>query len=451
MSHSSTSSGASVMTALIASLDDTTIQDFAVTARRDYLRRHNPGNGAAVHADLSCTVATPPASGSSNIVYTLEFSDGAKWVLRIPFEEWSDAQAHRMRLDIVAQQYILSHTSIPIPRIYSYDCTSDNALGHPYMLMAFVHGTRLVDVWNDPTWWTGERTKARLLNSYARHMVELARLEFDAIGCLDKVEPDGPHFIAPFPTTSPGPFKSAHTYISTVLNEELRTHHDPFLAALHIFLNSLLERQYDGAPFILRHPDPDSQNVFVDETGEVSGLIDWDNVQIRPRQLGALAFPAWLTVDWDPIAYFMYADEPHCDTREDLHMYRNMYVDGIAKASDGALSAVTRNSHIICSIMMAICNEYTRQDVVYHLGTYMFGSAWLTIELVEGMKGSAWFNRDPDAIAEVKESDKNRLAPEEYDLRTADGSNESDGEDVEADSSNDSNESNGSGGAEVAI
>ncbi|KAI0037992.1 hypothetical protein FA95DRAFT_1578466, partial [Auriscalpium vulgare] len=226
--------------------------------------------------------------------------------------------------------------------------------------------------------------------------------------------------------TPPGPFNSAHTWISTILDAKLRTTHDPFFGALHVFLNSLLERQYDGAPFILGHPDPDSQNVLVDETGEVSGLIDWDNVEICPRQLGALAFPLWITVDWDPIMYCLYADKPHCDTREDLHMYRNI-------------------------IMMAIHSEHTRRQVVYHLGAYMFGPTWLTIKLVDGIKGSAWFNRDPNAVAEVKESspppesDKNRLeeyvTPEEEDVQTSDGSNESDGEDDDAGSSNGLNDS----------
>ncbi|KAI0048701.1 kinase-like protein [Auriscalpium vulgare] len=448
MSHSSTCSTSNLKAAFISSLDAATIQGFAVTARRDYLRQHDP-NGAA-HADLSCTVVTPPASGTSNVAYTLDFSDGVNWVLRIPFRDWSDIRARRMRLDIVAQQYILSRTSVPIPPVYSYDCTNDNALGHPYVIMAFVHGTRLADVWDDPTWWTGERTKARLLKSFARHMVELASLEFDAIGCLDKVEPDGPYFVAPFPTmrsfhnsefegpdSEAGPFDNAHNFIQSILDEEFQINRDPFLAALHIFLNSLLERQYDRAPFILGHPDLVAENVFVDETGEVSAIIDWDGVAVLPRQLGALAYPAWLTIDWNPLFYFLYQYEPHHHTREELHMYRNIYVAGIAEASDGRLAAVTRNSHITCCLVQALASDFNRQDFVYHLGRYMFGLRWRA--MLEGMKGSPWFNLDPNAIAQVTESDvlqfevpERPVTAQQDDLRTSVDSNDSDGESDDA-------------------
>ena len=68
------------------------------------------------------------------------------------------------------------------------------------------------------------------------------------------------------------------------------------LAVLQLFISALTDITLDGPPFILSHPDFDSQNVLVDDDGAITGIIDWDNVDVRPRQVAA-AYPMWLTVD----------------------------------------------------------------------------------------------------------------------------------------------------------
>jgi hypothetical protein len=70
-----------------------------------------------------------------------------------------------------------------------------------------------------------------------------------------------------------------------------------------LFLSALPDHTLDGPPFILFHPDFDSQNVLVGEDGTIMGIIDWDNVYTSPRQGAAVAYPSWLTVDWDPLFY----------------------------------------------------------------------------------------------------------------------------------------------------
>lgn len=46
-----------------------------------------------------------------------------------------------------------------------------------------------------------------------------------------------------------------------------------------------------------------SQNVLIDDDGTITGIINWDNVSIGPRQGAAAAYPLWLTVDWNPLFY----------------------------------------------------------------------------------------------------------------------------------------------------
>ncbi|KZV87206.1 hypothetical protein EXIGLDRAFT_697764 [Exidia glandulosa HHB12029] len=106
--------------------------------------------------------------------------------------------------------------------------------------------------------------------SHSRHMVELSSIEFDCIGALER--------------WSPACSLASPTARTTFM--------------LELFHDTLADPHYDTALFTLKHPDLNSQNVFVDdETGEISALVDWDGVAVLPRQLGALGCPARLTVE----------------------------------------------------------------------------------------------------------------------------------------------------------
>ncbi|CDO78201.1 hypothetical protein BN946_scf184474.g1, partial [Trametes cinnabarina] len=293
-----------------------------------------------------------------------------------------------METDILSLKYIMSQTSLPIPRIHGYSCEDNNTLGHPYTLMDKIHGTRLIDVWNDPAWWTGERSKERFLASLAEAMVELASLEFDQIGRLERPGPDAPYHIGPFPprrdansgeVVEPrGPYNSTYAYFSHELSFERRKRKCGELAMLQLFMGALLDARFDSAPFSFGHPDFDSQNVFVDDTGRLVGLIDWDGVSVLPRQLGALTYPNWLTVDWNPTMYDYYKEFPNYDTEEELHAYRQMYTKCIRAASGGRFDAITRNSHLVSTLYLAITEIVCMTGMTFRLGEFIFCSTAAT-------------------------------------------------------------------------
>ncbi|KAI0735919.1 hypothetical protein C8Q76DRAFT_713735 [Earliella scabrosa] len=322
-----------------------------------------------------------------------------------------------MRLDMVALQYIMDHASIPIPRIHAYDCDVQNVLGHPYMIMDYVDGTPLIEVWNEPSWWTSSRSKEHLLTSLAGHMIELSKLAFDRIGCLDRAD-DGSYKIVPFispigpgdPEASSdpvcGPYDSTLVYLFDMLDQR-RAERGPRTFAAYSFLRllvgGLMDMRYDRAPFPLAHPDLDSQNILVNDAGEVVALLDWDGLRTCPRQLGALAYPAWLTVDWDPLMYGGYKEyDPHCDTEEDLHRYREMYVNAVDTLSDGTLGDVVRNSHVIQSLALAITSTDCLHHILYHVGQYVLGSRSMAYRTMDAIEHGAWFHQGPREIAEVK-------------------------------------------------
>ncbi|KAH9853300.1 kinase-like protein [Lenzites betulinus] len=420
--------------AFINALDVAAIAQVALDARRNSLRSFLSEEQLASLEHLSCTVVTPPRSGAYNVAYEVQFSDATSWIFRIPVEEWRPVDARSMRLDILAMEYIRSRTSVPIPAIHAYSCDIDNPLRHPYMIMDMVHGRLLSEVWHDATWWTGERQKAKLFESLAGFMAELAGLEFDHIGRLDRVEPDGPYFVSQFPSVSDlfaegeygpdvefGPFCSTREYLTAQLNVRRTKDDNPMLAFLQMLLSALLEPQWDAAPFCLGHPDFNRHNIFVDDTGRVVGIIDWDGVFVGPRQIQALTYPLWLFLDWDTLMYGMGDSELYPgttrDSLEDHRKFRQMYTDAIGAASGGRLAPVTRNSHIVQTLQMAITNEVVTGTNALHLGTFVFGSFSLACDVMEAIGHSGWYTTKPGEIAEVElwESDLRRLETGDYD------------------------------------
>ncbi|VDB92620.1 unnamed protein product [Peniophora sp. CBMAI 1063] len=383
---------------------------------------------------LTCTPIAPPQCGSYNAVYELRFSDGVRWALRVPQRMWSASRTRAMQLDILAQTYISSHTGIPIPKIHAYSCDRDNVLGYPYIVMDFVPAKRLVSVWNDASWWTGSRSRDRVLEQMASHMVDMARLKFDTIGRLDYIDasqPDkGVHvvpfhehpdweehdFIEPPPGLAAwqaerahlefGPFTSTYAWLRAMLEERRRFDKGKDLVVLQLLLGVVPETTYDGGPFVFVHGNLDSQNVLVDDEGNIAAIIDWDDTFVGPRQLGALGYPPWLTVDWDPTfhGWNVNADAEHNsrhDSPEELIRLRKVYLDAVDAASGGTLTGPVRNSHIASSVYCAITSPESTPMAMLRLSQYIFGRSYACLTIEDELhSSSAWLNAKETDTAE---------------------------------------------------
>lgn len=109
------------------------LRDLALTTRRKLYNDLLP--------ETSCVVSTPPRTGSFNIVYDVSFPDGIKWAIRVPATGvFSASRSRSFYLDIVAQRFISSKTSMPIPRIHDWSLDPNNILSHPYVIMDFMSG-----------------------------------------------------------------------------------------------------------------------------------------------------------------------------------------------------------------------------------------------------------------------------------------------------------------------
>ena len=403
---------------IIASISPLHLQELALTTRRKLYNDLRP--------ESSCIVSNPPRTGSFNIVYEVSFSDEIKWAIRVPAkgDVFTLARSRSFYLDIVTQCFISSKTSIPIPRIHYWSLEPHNIISCPFVIMDFMPGTNLSKLWNDKNWITGLK-RERIFEQIAGWMTELAALEFYQIGRLDWDDASEMHRVVPFPDGSAlvgevqgynepdtpvpaGPFDTAHAFLSFLLSIRRLTSDSPMLAVLQLFLSALTDITLDGPPFVLSHPDFDSQNVLVDDDGTITGMIDWDNVDIRPRQGAAAAYPMWLTVDWDPLFYGWSKDaspedNAGYDSPAELATYRKAYLEAITRASKGKLTHITANSHIWTTLYIAISNGVATSGIVDHLSKFVFGSRVLGYEVEEGIRGGAWYalGQTPGTIAEI--------------------------------------------------
>ena len=312
-------------------------------------------------------------------IYTILSSEKAgTYVIKVPSvgtaARWQEQDAAMLRSEFGTIKLIRERTQCPVPEVIAYNDTLFNALGAPFILMKACLGVKAADVWYDrlddgdddfenadlPSEDCYNKRKT-FLASLARAMAELRSLQFDKIGILnfDQLDADGN------PTVGP----SWHWQInSDTLPEDLDTDQalreqpvfdssqDLFLSGLrdkwvyddlepgrvtatyHIlnalfrtstFADSIGARDHKDT-FVLRHDDLDFQNIFCDpETGEVTGIIDWERTSTVPRCIGYTSLPIFLLHDWFPDYSLYSATHPPYS----LDSYRDIYAAAMIQAT----------------------------------------------------------------------------------------------------------------------
>ncbi|KAH7930416.1 hypothetical protein BV22DRAFT_1191246 [Leucogyrophana mollusca] len=393
---------------------------------------------------ISCTVDQAYKIGAFNIVWFIDFADGVQWVARVPIASWSPMLERAMRSDMTALKLITTRTSLPVPAIYDFSPVQDNPLGRPYTLMSRVKGTQLAKLWFDPEWFTPEHRR-NVFHSIAENMAQLKILEFPAIGSLEEAPGDLPRVGPLLPSLDEiteneepsmlvprGPYTTVHSYIMSEISTQIASapspDHKVSLALVRMFASALLDETLDEPPFVLSVPDFDYQNIFVDDDGNVTGIIDWDGVIVGPRQGGYARYPSWITRDWDPLMYGYPMDEPSPqeesdeeeedgsekpgsegrqvppreelqeDSPEVLQQFRDEYLAAY-KAVDPEGARMTRHSHICEAIQIAVSMPFCRGHIIERLSRYVFGadantggplSSWA---LEQGVGQGDWLNQ----------------------------------------------------------
>ncbi|KAF6219040.1 hypothetical protein HO133_005584 [Letharia lupina] len=411
--------------AVLAQLKVGNIGPLAVSVRqnmqaRDSTEQTDPSQSTD-NTVIGCKVSPEPLRGSYNIAYRVLFDDGVEWILKVP-ANGSHARFDRLAADAMTSEaltmkMIKQSTTIPVPAVHSFDVSSNNEVGCPYILMDFLKGRPLYEGWFDPNASSAKREqfRARALQTTAAAMVQLSTftlhrggaLRFDSAGQPVDVAgakvPDAKAFYdtidgEPYPEhdvwCENGPTTDPSSYLLFMLNRRGYKKGDSAYSrgvreSAGLFTKWALElsdnMDHKEQQFVLAHPDFDIQNILVHDDGTLSGILDWDGVAAVPLSVGCLRYPNWLIRDWDPVNYNwdIEAHEPKSysgrpeNTPDELVCYRAMYAQFIemllptdsAGIKTGKMEAdiITRMSLITESLEVAVNRPMATGQIIGHL------------------------------------------------------------------------------------
>lgn len=280
--------------------------------------------------------------GQSFLVFELLFQDDTSWIIRFgmrPMDAYFNtaAQLERKILNEVAALHLVrQRTTIPVPEIIAYHAhpSPTNPLGPDFpafVLMTALQGMTIEDcgiaihelssgseldlTGDTPDHFAGDEHKRPILQRYLRGIadihVQLSRITFDRIGSF-KIDASGEVSIGPGADFGLGPFQSAKEYfaiqaeayeqlaVAAGLDDETDEGESAdaaqlkrrFVASLwRKTMMPLVDERDDQGPFPMRHGDLHSENILVDETGHIVGVLDWDCAGTVPWE--AFAVPTF--------------------------------------------------------------------------------------------------------------------------------------------------------------
>jgi len=256
------------------------------------------------------------AWGQSSFAIEIAFEDGSFWIirLRMPPASWQtadvDAQARSIRREVAAIRLVTERTTITAPKVHAFAPTSDNPIGHAYVLQDAVCGFKPADVGMDL--FGGDSVCPRKLENYvtqlAKIQLELSTVRFSQIGGLD-IADNGDIIVGVFDDLNAGPFNSPIEYymaraedlvkraLSVPGESPLELERRLFVAYLaRGALLDIGERERGTTSFSLAHGDLHADNTVVDQDGHILAVLDWDCSGPLPPSAFAIPDVSWGTL-----------------------------------------------------------------------------------------------------------------------------------------------------------
>src|SRR5436190_17995046 len=121
---------------LLSRIDPRSIFSLAMRVRQNHLKEYGHEAIVGLH---EYTVVQPPNCGSFNLIYTIKFSDGLRWVIRIPAPgehgRFTPTSSRNLRSEAITVSFLRNNTTMPIPKMFDFDETPNNEIGAPFILM----------------------------------------------------------------------------------------------------------------------------------------------------------------------------------------------------------------------------------------------------------------------------------------------------------------------------
>ncbi|KAF2258835.1 kinase-like protein [Lojkania enalia] len=118
------------------------------------------------------------AEGGFNRTFLITMRDGFQFVGRIPYPI-TEPRHLVVASEVATMDFLRSH-GVPVPQIYSYSATSENAAGTEYLFMELIRGTNLGDIWFD----LSEKARITVITELVELESRLFALPFPASGSL---------------------------------------------------------------------------------------------------------------------------------------------------------------------------------------------------------------------------------------------------------------------------
>ncbi|KAL8897818.1 MAG: hypothetical protein Q9207_007008 [Kuettlingeria erythrocarpa] len=274
--------------------------------------------------------------GGFNRTFEVTMRDGLQIVARLPYP-CTFPNHYTVASEVATIDFVRLH-GISVPKIYAYSATAQNPIGSEYIIMEKVQGKELRGIWFDMTPQQTLKIVEQIVEMesllfsihlpangsiyYKRDLpAELETVEIPGTGefggfCI------GPEVRCrwwykereklPLDRT---PYRDSRNVLRAVGNKELtwmthyarpRFHHEPLYRESYGFqkvppadhMQSLAEylQIVDYIPPkesrmnrpILRHPDLQPNNIFVSDSMDILGIIDWQHSAVLPLFLQAL-------------------------------------------------------------------------------------------------------------------------------------------------------------------
>lgn len=298
--------------------------------------------------------------GSSNKLYTVS-TDTGRWLMRValPMDLYRKTAS-----EVATMRFVQKNTSIPVPAVLGYEALNDNALQFEWMLIQYMPGTVLEQSWRKMLL----STKKDLVKKLAHFQSELFSYtpRFQAIGNLYQKSPESSEIEidslvsmgffwgdrgAPSRAQdiNRGPFRNSHQWLSTRLDlvlqdqatilaksndedeiEDAKTAQN-LAERLLALLPSIFRADEAVESTILYHDDLHESDIVIDESGNITAVLDWECVSF---------FPLWMACQ--PPALLnggVRLDEPQ---RKDFSAYNPELDDADAEVNEGLSSVYWR-------------------------------------------------------------------------------------------------------------
>ncbi|KIJ33770.1 hypothetical protein M422DRAFT_264228 [Sphaerobolus stellatus SS14] len=235
----------------------------------------------------------------------------------------------KLESEVSTYKYLAAHTKIPVPQIYAWNSDASNPVGAEYMIMQKVPGVSSSQVWQD----LPEEVKKNAISQVAQYLLEIFSLRFATCGSIYWTPQNGFHVgpivNTPFyraldgfvripgdvkphnPNPHRGPFSTATDYLLSFAKAEiafLSENRSLAVSELGNDSTSGEQRLEQGerdistpeSPFSFKLDDFRLSNIMInEETGQVTGLIDFEGTTITPLWECAV-IPRWLQPPDDP-------------------------------------------------------------------------------------------------------------------------------------------------------